>query len=207
MAQDQHMQQTTSSQKLKARDFATLGIFSALWFVLTMLVGAVTTNPLVLMPWAPAICGIIGGPIYMLMVAKVHKRGAVIVPALVIGIVWGVMGGIPLLVTMVVFGIIGEVIVSFTGYKNFTMILIAYVLFVVAYHMGSTSYVWFFADYMTQLGAGSYPAEMVQQIIAVVQSPNGYLSFVGAIVAGVIGAFFGRAVLKKHFVAAGIVAA
>ena len=197
MAQDRQMQQTTSSQGLKARDFATLGIFSSLWFVLTMVVGVLTTNPLVLMPWAPAICALVGGPIYMLMVAKVHKRGAVIIPALVVGIVWAVMGGIPVLIAMAVAGVIGEAIVARTGYKSFSAIVVAYVIFVLAYHLGSTSYAWFFTDFMEQVS--SYPPEMVQQVIAVVQSPNGYLSFAGA--------FFGRAVLRKHFVAAGIVRA
>lgn len=201
----QTMQQTAQGAKLKARDFATLGIFSAVFVVLQMVVGAFTTNPLVLMPWAPAILALVCGPLYMLMVARVHKRGAVLVPALVVGVIWALMGGVPVLIAMAVAGIVGEVICSRADYKSFSMILVAYVLFCVAYHFGSTSYIWLFADFMRELGSASYPAEMIEQLNLVVNSPNGYLSLVGAVVAAVAGGFFGRSILKKHFVAAGIV--
>ena len=199
------MQSTSQNKGLRARDFATLGIFSAILFVIQMIVGAVTTNPLVLMPWAPAICALVSGPFYLLMVTRVHKRGAVLIPALVIGVVWALMGGIPVLVAMAVAGAIGEVAVARSQYKSFAMILVAFVLFCVAYHFGSTSYVWVMADFMRGLGSASYPPEMIEQLVMVVNSANGYLSIVGCAVAAVAGGFLGKALLKKHFVAAGIV--
>lgn len=194
---------TTASGKLKARDFATLGIFSALYFVLTMVVGALTNNPLAMMPWAPALIAIIGGPIYMMMAAKVRKRGAILIPALVVGVIWALMGGVFVLVGMAVAGVVGEIIVAKTDYKSFPAMLAAYILFVVAYHFGSVSIAWIVADYFTQFA--SYPAEISSQLEGVINSLNGYLSIAGAVIGAVVGAYFGRAVLKKHFVAAGIV--
>ena len=192
-----------SKGRLRARDFATLGIFSALLFVWTMVVGMLMTNPLVLMPWAPAVIALVGGPLYLVMPAKVHKTGAVLVPALVVGIVWALMGGMFVLAAMVVAGLLGELAASATKYRSFPALLLAYVLFCVDYHVGSVSAAWLVSDYF--MSFASYPAEIAQVVTAVVCSPNGYLSLVGCAVAAAVGALFGRVLLKKHFVAAGIV--
>lgn len=192
-----------AANKLKARDFATLGIFSALLFVLTMAAGALMTNPLFLMPWAPTVIALIGGPLYMVMVSKVHKTGAVLIPALVVGAIWALMGGIVVFAGLAVAGVIGEIAVAKTGYKSFAAIVVAYVLFCVGYHVGSVSVAWIVTDAFAQFAG--YPPELAAMVSAVVNSPNGYLSLVGAAAGAVVGAFFGRAVLKKHFVAAGIV--
>lgn len=194
---------SAASTRLQARDFATLGIFSALYLALTVIVGALTTNPMFLIPWAPAIIALVGGPIFMIMPAKVHKTGAIIIPSCVVGIIWALMGGIVVCAALVIAGAIGEVLVTKTGYKKFGAITAAYVLFCVGYHIGCISIAWIFTDYFTQIS--SYPAEMVILMEGVVNSPNGYLSLVGTVIAAIAGAYFGRAVLKKHFVAAGIV--
>lgn len=192
-----------ATNKLKARDFATLGIFSALYFVLTMLAGALMTNPMFLIPWAPAVIALVGGPIYFMMASKVHKTGAIIVPALVVGVVWALMGGLVVCVALVVAGAIGEIIVSKTGYRSFAAMLVAYLLFCIGYHIGSVSVAWIVSDYFTSFA--SYPAEVAALMEGVINSPNGYASLAGVAACAVAGSFFGRAVLKKHFVAAGIV--
>ncbi len=194
---------TGGATRLQARDFATLGIFSALYFVLTMVVGALTTNPMFLIPWAPAIIALIGGPLFMIMPAKAHKTGAILIPSLVVGVIWALMGGIVVCLALLVTGIVGEIIVTKTSYKSFGAIVAAYTLFCIGYHFGCVSVTWILTDYFTQFS--SYPAEMSALMEGVVNSPNGYISLIGTAIAAVAGSYFGRAVLKKHFVAAGIV--
>ena len=200
---EQVMRETAQSKGLRARDFATLGIFSALLFVLTMVVGMLMNNPLALVPWAPTVIAVIGGPLYLMMPAKVGKRGAILIPALVVGVIWALMGGMFVLVGMVVAGIVGEIVVARTNYKSFAAMVVAYVLFVVVYHIGSVSIAWIINDYFTQFA--SYPAELAAMMEGAINSPNGYVSIVGAVAGALVGALFGRAVLKKHFVAAGVV--
>ncbi|WP_449316882.1 MptD family putative ECF transporter S component [Rubneribacter sp.] len=199
----EQMRTTAASKGLKARDFATLGIFSALLFVLTMVVGMLMNNPLALVPWAPTVIAVVGGPLYLMMPAKVGKRGAILVPALVIGVIWALMGGMFVLVGMVIAGIVGEIIVTRTNYKSFAAMTVAYVLFIVAYHFGSVSIAWIVSDYFTQFA--SYPAEIAAMMEGAINSLNGYVSIMASVAGALVGALFGRAVLKKHFVAAGVV--
>lgn len=67
-------QVNSMNKGLTVKDLVTTGIFTALLFVF-VLVGGVffATNP-VLTFFMPAGGGLLAGPIYLLLIAKVHKR-------------------------------------------------------------------------------------------------------------------------------------
>ena len=63
------------SKKLTGRDFITIGIFSAIYFVLN-LAAMITGIVPVLWLLLPGVAGIVTGIPFMLMEAKVRKPGA-----------------------------------------------------------------------------------------------------------------------------------
>ena len=77
---------------LTVKDLVTTGIFTALLFVF-VLVGGVffATNP-VLTFFMPAGGGLLAGPIYLLLIAKVHKRWSLSIMGIIMGIIWFVTG-------------------------------------------------------------------------------------------------------------------
>lgn len=68
----------TNENKLKMKDIATIGIFSALLFVVTMVAGALMGISMVLNMYSVAVVAVLSAPLYMLIMAKVHKKGAVL---------------------------------------------------------------------------------------------------------------------------------
>ena len=77
------------------KDIATIGIFSALLFVVTMVAGALMGISMVLNMYSVAVVAVLSAPLYMLIMAKVHKKGAVLLTFAIVGILWGLFGGIP----------------------------------------------------------------------------------------------------------------
>ena len=95
----------TNENKLKMKDIATIGIFSALLFVVTMVAGALMGISMVLNMYSVAVVAVLSAPLYMLIMAKVHKKGAVLLTFAIVGILWGLFGGIFVLIWMLGFGV------------------------------------------------------------------------------------------------------
>ena len=85
-------QVNSMNKGLTVKDLVTTGIFTALLFVF-VLVGGVffATNP-VLTFFMPAGGGLLAGPIYLLLIAKVHKRWSLSIMGIIMGIIWFVTG-------------------------------------------------------------------------------------------------------------------
>ena len=79
-------QVNSMNKGLTVKDLVTTGIFTALLFVF-VLVGGVffATNP-VLTFFMPAGGGLLAGPIYLLLIAKVHKRWSLSIMGFCIGL-------------------------------------------------------------------------------------------------------------------------
>lgn len=77
--------------KLKMKDIAMIGIFGALLFVITMLAGSLMALSMTVQMYSVSIIAILSAPLYMLVMAKVHKRGAVIGICALVGILWALI--------------------------------------------------------------------------------------------------------------------
>lgn len=77
---------------LTVKDLVTIGIFTALFFVFEI-IGSLpfAPNP-ALTFYQPFGIALLCGPVYLLMVAKVPKRGGIVVLGIINGIIWYVLG-------------------------------------------------------------------------------------------------------------------
>ncbi|MFV0414187.1 MAG: MptD family putative ECF transporter S component [Oscillospiraceae bacterium] len=166
------MNQKATKKGLSVRDLATIGIFTAVLFALTVLTGAVTGSVPVLFLFSPALFALLAGPMFMLIAAKVHKTGAIVIPSLLIGILWSLMGGITVLAFMGALGLVGEIIATKTKYNSFKPLVAAYILFVAGYYLGSIGPIYFFTDWYVaeSAGASGYNAAFVQSVVDTVLS-------------------------------------
>ena len=71
------------AKKLKGRDLITIGIFSALYFILN-LAAMITGFVPVLWLLLPGVAGVLTGIPFMLMESKVQKPGAILIMGLII---------------------------------------------------------------------------------------------------------------------------
>mgnify|MGYP001195027259 CR=1 FL=1 len=201
------MNHTIEKTGLTARDLATIGIFTAVMFALIMITGIASGIIPVLYLFSPALFAILAGPMFMLIVAKVNKTGAIVIPSLLIGVLWALMGGIWVLGFMGVMGVIGEIIATKTKYDSFKAFVIAYILFVSGYYLGAIGPIYFFTDWyrsLTESGLG-YDTAYVESVIVATLSWVSAVAIPTTVLASVGGAFFGRKLMRKHFEKAGIV--
>lgn len=198
---------TTSGRKLKGKDLITVGIFSAIYFVLNfvfMLLGGIHPIMWILMP---GFIALFTGIPFMLMVSKVQKPGAVFLMGLITGLLYFVTGQftIVILVTFAVSCIIAELIRFITKYHTFSGNIISFVFFSLGM-VGSPLPIWLFKEnFLSQISEQGMPADYVSTLE--VLSSNGMLVilFIAPVIGAVIGSFIAKALFNKHFVKAGIV--
>lgn len=200
-------QSRENKKGLTVKDLVTTGIFTALLFI-TMLLGGIifAPNP-VLTFYQPLGSALLGGPVLMLLIAKVPKRGPIAIAGILIGIIWFATGmHWAMDLGYMLGGILGELIAGSRQYKNKVLNVIAYICI----SLGATgSYICFFVDrenwcsYMLEGGtAASYidtmNASAANWMLAVI--------LLGTIAIAALSGFVGTRLLKKQFEKAGITA-
>ena len=197
------MSEPMKRRGMSGKDVITVGIFSAIYFVINfafMLLGGI--HP-VLWMLMPGFIAVFAGIPFMLMVAKVQKLGAVFL----MGLIYFVTGQFTLviLISMASTCILAEVVRMVTKYNSFKGNSIAYVIFSLGM-VGSPLPIWLFkADFLAQITEQGMPADYVAAVEALSSNAMLIVLFVAPIIGGIIGAFIARGLFKKHFVKAGIV--
>ena len=84
--------QVNAKAGLSVKDLVTTGIFTALLLVFIMVGGVFFATNSVLTFFMPAGSALLAGPIYLLMIAKVHKRWSVTIMGVIMATIWFVTG-------------------------------------------------------------------------------------------------------------------
>ncbi len=195
------------SRKLTGRDLITIGIFSAIYFILN-LAAMITGFVPVLWLLLPGVAGILTGIPFMLMESKVRKPGAVLIMGAITALLYFVTGQftVLLLITFAVACILSEVYRAFTKYdNNFVHMTISYIIF--CYGMlGSPMAIWVYKDsFLAQIQQNGMSAEYVQSLSGLISTPMFIGLCISPIVGGFVGAMIAKGLFRKHFKKAGIV--
>ena len=189
-------QVNSMNKGLTVKDLVTTGIFTALLFVF-VLVGGVffATNP-VLTFFMPAGGGLLAGPIYLLLIAKVHKRWSLSIMGVIMGIIWFVTGmHWAFALGYLIMAIVADFVAGAGQYKS--------------KKLNSLSYILFFVDpngwAQTMLGNGTEQS-YIDTMQATANTGILIAMFAAAIITSAISAFVGCKMLKKQFEKAGITA-
>ncbi len=194
-------------KKLTGRDLITIGIFSAIYFVLNfaaMITGFVPVLWLLL----PGVAGILTGIPFMLMESKVRKPGAILIMGAITALLYFVTGQftVLLLITFAVASILSEVYRAITKYdNNFIHMTISFIIF--CYGMlGSPMAIWVYKDsFLAQIQQNGMSAEYVQSLSGLISTPMFIGLCVSPIIGGIVGAMIAKGLFRKHFRKAGIV--
>ena len=136
--------QVNAKAGLSVKDLVTTGIFTALLFVFIMVGGVFfATNP-VLTFFMPAGSALLAGPIYLLMIAKVHKRWSVTIMGVIMAIIWFVTGmHWAFALGYLIMAVVADFVAGTKQYKSKKINSLSYILFSLG---GTGSYLVFFAD-------------------------------------------------------------
>ena len=195
-------------KRLTIPDLISVGVFTAVYFVLvaiaTFASGAIVpgfSNVIL-----PALAALISGCVYMLLVAKVQKFGAITIMGCVMGLFFLVSGHFAVaFLANVICGVVADLVARAGAYKNRVGLLASYVVF--SYGLtGPVLPLWLMKDaYVANLVARGKDATYINNLFANINETTLVVCIVSILVCAVVGGLFGQRMMKKHFEKAGII--
>ena len=181
--------------KLKPKDLITVGVFTAIYFVITSAIGMLGVIP-ICVPMAAILVPLIGGIPLMLFITKARKFGMLLILSTLEGILMFLTG-------MGYFSMVAEFILKSGNWASSKKSVIAYAVqsmwvvgnFIPMFAIRDA----YFAPYLSKFGE-----EYVSVLMSLTPPWTLPLFFVVSFVSGVIGGLIGRKLYRKHFERAGI---
>lgn len=190
------------SEKLSGKDLINVGIYSAIYLVIIMAIAMFGYIP-IFMPLLCVLAPILAGIPFMLFLTKVKKFGMILIMSLLMGILMLLTGmGYYAIPVGLVTGIIAELILKSGAYKSASKAVLSYGIFSV-WMWGNYIPLFFTPDkyFSTRQDFGQEYIDTLTSLLPTWMCP---VLLIVTIVCGIVGGLIGRAVLKKHFVKAGI---
>jgi energy-coupling factor transport system substrate-specific component len=191
---------STTSEKMKVKDIITVTLLTVCNVVIFFGCSFLYVVPVMIL-LSPVIMALLEGIVFMMIGTKVPKKGAILLHCVIMG-----LAGMNLIYAAgsIIVGIIGELMLSKTGYGNRLTLGITYALWQAVCCFTSIVYPYTIAFESTKekiaaTGADISIYEKASSMLNVGVSA-GVVALTAA--AAVIGAFIGSKMMKKHLVSA-----
>lgn len=196
----------STNNKLQAKDFITVGIFTALLFVVEFACGMLGfIHPYIVASYVVMI-PIVGAIPMMLFYTKISKFGMISIMSILLAIIMFVTGmgylGAPLIIAS---GVIADLIAKSGRYKSFKKTVISHGVFCLWICANYFPVIVTADSYRENLIESGYSAEYCDNLFYAINSKTIFVLLILCFVFGCLGAFIGKAVVRKHFEKAGIV--
>lgn len=195
---------TAAYGRLQGKDLINIGIYAAIYIVSMTAIAMLGYIP-VLMPLLCVLVPLVGGIPMMLFLTKVGKPGMVFIFSLICGIYLAITGmGIVVPFVAAATGFLAELVLKSGGYRSSGKMILAYGIFSV-FIIGNFIPMWTDSSYFASMVGNGYTQEYADALQSFMPLWMFPVLTASCFVSGIIGGFFGRKVLKKHFAKAGIV--
>ena len=193
------------NNKIQAKDLINLGLFTVLYFVLGCCVAIPIGFVPIFLPVLGALWTLITGISFMLFAVRAKKFGMVTIMAILSGLLMGFTGmGFWGVLTGAVFGLLGDLIMKSGSYASVKKTLLGYGVFSL-WMVGTYIPMYFMAEQARAVFAAGFGQEYADKVMAVMPMWSIVLVVAAIFLCALLGGLIGKAILKKHFVKAGIV--
>ncbi len=197
---------SSNNQKLEAKDFITVGIFTALLFVVEFVCGMLGfIHPFIVAAYVILI-PLVGGIPMMLFYSKIEKFGMLTTMSILLAIIMFVTGmgwlGAPLILLA---GLAADFIAKSGDYKSAKKTVLSNGVFSLWICANYFPIIVSAESYRNDLLEGGYSAEYCDNLFLAINSKTIIVLLIMCFVFGCIGAVLGQKIVKKHFEKAGIV--
>lgn len=192
-----------TQNRLDGKDLIHAGIYSAIYCVITFAAAMFGYIP-VMMPMLCVIIPILGGIPFMLFLTKVKKFGMILIMSIIMGIFMALTGmGLVTLPVGIVSGLIAEIVWKRAGYDKAGVSVLVCGIF----------NVWIWGNFIPIIinpisyfaVRPEFSAAYAAAVSALLPPWMNLALPLACFICGLIGGLLGRAMLKKHFIKAGIV--
>lgn len=192
------------NEKIQAKDLISPGLFTVLYFVLGCCVAIPIGFVPVFLPVLGALWTLVTGIPLMLYAVRVKKFGLVTIMAILSGLLMGLTGmGYWGILTGAVFGVLGDLLMKSGEYRSAKKTILGYGVFSL-WMVGTYIPMYFMVEQSRADFAAGFGEEYADKVMSVMPAWSLILVVAGIFVFAILGGLLGKAVLKKHFVKAGI---
>lgn len=193
------------NNKLQAKDLINVGLFTVLYFVLGCCVAIPIGFVPIFLPILGALWTLVTGIPFMLFAVRARKLGMVTIMAVLSGFLMGVTGmGFWGILTGAISGVLGDLIMKSGNYQSSKKTLLGYGVFSL-WMIGTYIPMYFMVDQSRADFAKSFGDEYADRVMSVMPMWSIVLVIASIFLCALLGGVIGKAILKKHFVKAGIV--
>ncbi len=193
------------NNKIQAKDLINIGLFTVLYFVLGCSVAIPIGFVPIFLPILGSLWTLITGIPFMLFAVRARKFGMVTIMAILSGLLMGLTGmGFWGVLTGAVFGVLGDLIMKSGNYSSAGKTILGYSVFSL-WMIGTYIPMYFMVEQSRADFAAGFGDEYADRVMSVMPMWSIILVIAGIFVCALIGGLIGKAILKKHFVKAGIV--
>ncbi len=188
----------TKKKNETIKSLITIGIFNALLLVVFWIIACTIGffPPILLI--LPIILGLVGGTIFMLMIAKAPMKGVFIISGTLMGstlinmapnaiMFFGILAG----------GIVGELLFNLIGRNKFIAAVSGFTSIMLGYALGE------YIPFVYMQTTGTLP--IVQQCLEIMNPHLMIILCIITVATSILGCLWGKKLLHKHFEKAGIV--
>ena len=193
-----------SSKTSLSKDFINLGIFAAIYVVVFWAIGMTGLIPIMMFFYVAIAC-FFEAIVVMALLTRTRRFGIFTALIVIMGIIMTLSGHVFYsLASAVVFGLLGDFIMSRGGYRSFRLNQIGYAvscLWAIGTFIPILAYP---TQYWASL-APSYGQGYVDAVAPMLSAPAVIGIVASGVIAGFLGCYLARVILRKHFSRAGIV--
>lgn len=194
-----------NSTKLNGKDLMNVGIFTAVYFVLNLLVAFALGLIPVVSTLIPFVSSLVLGVPMMLYFIKIKKFGMILITCIVYGVFLVLAGvGIYSLIFGTICALIAEFILRSGRYQSADKAILSFAIVSVGANANVLQMLFASAEYI-QERAATYGVEYTNMMLRYYEH-WWYLPavFLSALAGGLLGGLLGKAALKKHFSRSGL---
>lgn len=195
------------NKRLAVRDLVGIGIFSAIYMVVSMiLMIPAGFSPYIWLLW-PALAGLGCGTIITLLLMRTQKAGVAFLLSAIVGLLFFATGECTWMIvaTMVFLGLVAEAGRKYFGYNSTSGIAFSGGAVAVGL-IGSPLPMWLFQEsYTKSLAEMGMATEYIEQMKTISSTSALIMMIALAFCGGLLGSVIGSQFLKKHFEKAGII--
>lgn len=192
---------TTANKKLKVKDIITVVLLALINVVIFFASSLLYATPVTIM-LMPVFFSLLEGIVFFIIGTKVRKPGAMMVYAIVRGILGGYL---PYVLLYFMSGIISELILHRSGYGSVKGLTISYIICQLCAALGSTIYPYVIAARsMADMAVTDGRQDNIDAASRMLLSGGWIALLAGVVITAFIGAMIGKRVVKKHLEAVGM---
>lgn len=193
---------------IQIKDLISVGVYTALYFIMVAISALIVVFiiPGYSYVFIPVISALLTGTIFMLMVAKVPRFGAITIMGSIMGIFFFIMGRFPgALVICILIALIADLIAFAFKYRSRIGLMLSYLIFSFS-TIGPVIPLFIFPNvYVDELVSVGKDESYIASAFSNISQNTFYILIIGIVLASIIGGIFGQNMMKKHFKKAGIV--